>query len=109
MELSFQKLYFLGIPTYGRSFTVQKTNSMQPPILSDFGGKSGPLTKTEGYLGYQEICLNIQQNGWTKVIKHNSVRKEKHFQFLFLHDILKSFVGNMCAVFRNSTTIVILI
>ncbi len=57
----------LGIPTYGRSFTVQSGSDMAPPLPSNSGGQAGAITREKGYLGYQEICLNIKNNGWTSV------------------------------------------
>ena len=62
------KKLVLGIPTYGRSFTVQSGSSMdQLPIPANQGGQAGPITREGGYLGYQEICLNVKDNGWTAV------------------------------------------
>jgi chitinase len=45
----------LGIATYGRSFTLQnaKNNGVGDPAKG--GGKPGPYTKQEGYLGYNEV------------------------------------------------------
>ena len=31
------------------------------------GGTQGSITRERGYLGYQEICLNIKENGWKMV------------------------------------------
>ena len=56
----------LGMPTYGRSFTVSGSTKT-PPIPASGGGNAGPITKTSGYLGYQEICLNIKNAGWTAI------------------------------------------
>ena len=56
----------LGIPTYGRSWTVTGTN-MSPPVSATGAGIAGPITAAAGSLGYQEICLNILNHGWTLV------------------------------------------
>ena len=57
----------LGIPTYGRSFTVSLGSNMQPPISPASAGIPGPITKEGGILGYLEICLGISDGGWTVV------------------------------------------
>ena len=56
----------LGIPTYGRSFSVQGSKH-DPPMPANGGGQQGSITREMGYLGYQEICLNIKEKGWEMV------------------------------------------
>eukprot|EP00095_Tigriopus_kingsejongensis_P003675 maker-scaffold11_size778918-snap-gene-5.22 protein:Tk03675 transcript:maker-scaffold11_size778918-snap-gene-5.22-mRNA-1 annotation:"chitinase" len=56
----------LGMPTYGKSFTVSGPNGA-PPRSSSGGGTAGPITKQTGTLGFMEICLKIQNEGWTLV------------------------------------------
>ena len=42
----------LGIPTYGRSFTVASGGDMKPPISPSLGaGTAGPITGEPGNLG----------------------------------------------------------
>lgn len=55
----------LGVPSYGRSFTLANpsNNGVGAPAVG--GGNSGPYTRQTGMLGYNEICVNIQ--GWTVV------------------------------------------
>ena len=57
----------LGIPTYGRSFTVPYGSNMQPPISPASAGTAGTITGEPGILGYLEICLGINNDGWTEV------------------------------------------
>ena len=57
----------LGLPTYGRSFTLQDATKHEPPMVATGGGQQGSITREGGYLGYQEICLNIKDNGWKMV------------------------------------------
>ena len=57
----------LGIPTYGRSFTVPFGSNMQPPVASASAGTKGPITGEAGFLGYLEICLGLKNGGWTGV------------------------------------------
>ncbi|XP_068083188.1 endochitinase [Anabrus simplex] len=57
----------LGIPFYGRSFTLpQNTTSyaLGTPALG--GGMPGKYTNEKSFLGYYEICMAQQQeHGWT--------------------------------------------
>ncbi|CAG9820380.1 unnamed protein product [Phaedon cochleariae] len=46
----------LGIATYGRSFTLKDPNNTQLYAPNVGGGRSGPYTRQEGFLGYNEIC-----------------------------------------------------
>ncbi|XP_076330940.1 uncharacterized protein LOC143236526 [Tachypleus tridentatus] len=54
----------LGIPTYGRSYTLldQGDNGMEAPV--DGPGEEGPSTRETGYMAYYEICQNILNEGW---------------------------------------------
>ena len=56
----------LGIPTYGRSWTLA-TKKNQPNSLASGTGDAGPITREKGYLAFNEICKNIRDNGWVKV------------------------------------------
>ncbi|XP_076325319.1 uncharacterized protein LOC143233222 isoform X2 [Tachypleus tridentatus] len=55
----------VGIPTYGRSYTLidPEDNAMEAPV--DGPGEEGPSTREKGYLAYYEICQNILDEGWT--------------------------------------------
>ena len=49
----------LGIPTYGRSFTVATGGDMKPPISPSLGvGTAGPITGEPGNLG--SYCFNYR-------------------------------------------------
>ena len=59
----------VGIPTYGRSYTVDSRNNKNPPdVIFKSAGRRGTLTKEAGMLGYQEICLHVNNDGWTMVV-----------------------------------------
>ncbi|XP_014244000.1 uncharacterized protein LOC106663599 isoform X2 [Cimex lectularius] len=54
----------LGIPTYGRSYTLFNEDSTDIGSPSDGPGEQGDATREKGYLAYYEICANVK-NGWT--------------------------------------------
>jgi chitinase len=56
----------LGIPLYGLSFTLSNPNNfgLNAPISA--GGVSGVFINAPGFLGYNEICFNLLNNGWTR-------------------------------------------
>ena len=57
----------LGVPFYGKSFTlVNETNNKVGDATSS-GGTAGPYTGEVGTLGYNEICEMRIQGGWTLV------------------------------------------
>jgi chitinase len=68
MGASREKLV-LGIPTYGKSFLVSGSDKRPPGVNHSGAGPAGPITKQGGFLGYQEICKNIKNDGWTSVTK----------------------------------------
>jgi len=56
----------VGIPTYGRSWTLSGwQTSLNSPAKGP--GMPGPLSKAEGFLAYNEICKHVKTGGWTKV------------------------------------------
>lgn len=48
----------LGIPLYGRTFTLADTTHFGLNAPTYGPGEPGPLTRTSGFLGYNEICVN---------------------------------------------------
>ncbi|KAF5270888.1 hypothetical protein FQR65_LT05405 [Abscondita terminalis] len=63
----------VGIPIYGRTFTLQNTNSnnMGAPITGP--GNPGPYTQEAGTMIYNEIYELLQTNQWTR--KWDNVQK----------------------------------
>jgi len=58
------KKIVLGMPLYGRTFTLKGTES---GILADAvgaGGTAGPITRLPGTLGYNEICEYLKDGQW---------------------------------------------
>uniref|UniRef100_A0A2S2Q2H3 Putative chitinase 3 n=1 Tax=Sipha flava TaxID=143950 RepID=A0A2S2Q2H3_9HEMI len=56
----------IGMPTYGRTFTLTNTANYKVNSPASGGGKAGEFTKEAGFLAYYEIC-EILRNGATYV------------------------------------------
>ena len=54
----------LGIPLYGRSWTLSSNVTTPPAPANGAIGTSQPFTSEEGYIAYFEICEALQKNGW---------------------------------------------
>lgn len=59
----------LGIPTYGRSYTLFNPESYEIGSPADGPGDQGDATREKGYLAYYEICQNLKEDTdeWTVV------------------------------------------
>ncbi|KAF4529059.1 hypothetical protein B566_EDAN006080 [Ephemera danica] len=55
----------LGIPTYGRSYTLFNPIAKELGSAADGPGEQGDATREKGYLAYYEICDNVKKHGWT--------------------------------------------
>ena len=55
----------LGIPTYGRSYTLANPDAHEVGSPTLGPGAQGSSTKEDGYLAYYEICVNIIDKGWS--------------------------------------------
>ena len=47
----------LGIPTYGRSYTLFNPDAVEIGSPADGPGEQGDATREKGYLAYYEVCL----------------------------------------------------
>ncbi|CAH2002617.1 unnamed protein product, partial [Acanthoscelides obtectus] len=54
----------LGIPTYGRSYTLYNPEAHDIESPADGPGSMGEYTRENGYLAYYEICEYIKNDGW---------------------------------------------
>lgn len=54
----------LGVPLYGRTFTLRSAseNGIGAPVSGP--GRGGPYTYESGFLGYNEICEKLQFEKW---------------------------------------------
>ncbi|CAH1954839.1 unnamed protein product [Acanthoscelides obtectus] len=57
----------LGVPFYGRSFTLSNPSNAALGAPISGPGKPGPYSKDSGSLGYDEIVKLQKQGGWTYV------------------------------------------
>ncbi|XP_076666712.1 chitinase-3-like protein 1 [Andrena cerasifolii] len=57
----------LGVPSYGRSFTLANSGNNGVGAPSTGPGAAGPYTQEAGMLGFNEICVNLGQGGWTVI------------------------------------------
>jgi len=60
----------LGIPFYGRTFTLQDINLHDKGAMTKGTGFQGPYTREAGFYGYNEICTELKTQTddlWTEV------------------------------------------
>uniref|UniRef100_A0A1A9WGP2 chitinase n=1 Tax=Glossina brevipalpis TaxID=37001 RepID=A0A1A9WGP2_9MUSC len=61
----------LGIPTYGRSYTLINEESTEIGAPAEGPGEQGDATREKGYLAYYEICNNIKEDPDWEVVQPN--------------------------------------
>ncbi|XP_043513826.1 mucin-5AC-like isoform X1 [Frieseomelitta varia] len=61
----------LGIPTYGRSYTLFNEDATDLGSPADGPGVEGEATREKGYLAYYEICEGLAQSDEWEVIQPN--------------------------------------
>lgn len=54
----------LGIPLYGRSFTLANAANTQIGAPTVGGGTAGPYTREPGVMGYNEFCEKLATEAW---------------------------------------------
>ncbi|XP_060519176.1 serine-rich adhesin for platelets-like, partial [Cylas formicarius] len=57
----------LGIPTYGRSYTLFNPDANEIGAPADGPGDMGEATRENGYLAYYEICEYVKDQEWEVV------------------------------------------
>jgi len=63
----------LGIPTYGRSYTLANPDAHGISSPATGPGDQGSGTKEDGYLAYYEICEKILEEGWDLVTPYPGI------------------------------------
>ncbi|MCL4168009.1 UNVERIFIED_CONTAM: hypothetical protein GTU68_001441, partial [Idotea baltica] len=53
----------IGLPTYGRSFTLANANQNGLGAAASGAGEPGPFTKEKGFMAYFEICDMLKSGG----------------------------------------------
>ncbi|XP_011704054.1 PREDICTED: uncharacterized protein LOC105459591 isoform X2 [Wasmannia auropunctata] len=61
----------LGIPTYGRSYTLFNQDATELGSPADGPGTEGEATREKGYLAYYEICEGIAESDEWEVVEPN--------------------------------------
>ena len=56
----------VGVPFYGRSFTLSNTNLTSPSSPIRGFGKEGYYTQEQGFLAYFEICELLEDKKWRR-------------------------------------------
>lgn len=65
----------LGIPAFGRSFTLDDPTETGIGAPANVRGTPGTFTQEEGFLGFNEICFGITAGGWTtEYLVENAVK-----------------------------------
>ncbi|XP_023176704.2 mucin-5AC isoform X5 [Drosophila hydei] len=62
----------LGIPTYGRSYTLINEESTELGAPSEGPGEQGDATREKGYLAYYEICQALKEDSEWTVVQPNA-------------------------------------
>lgn len=63
----------LGIPTYGRSYTLANPDAHEISSPTIGPGEKGEGTKEDGYLAYYEICQKVLEEGWDLVTQYPGI------------------------------------
>ncbi|XP_037027541.1 probable chitinase 2 [Bradysia coprophila] len=80
----------LGIPAFGRSYTLYSQYSTGLNALVKGVGRAGNFSQSEGFLGYNEICEEVRSdNGWKITYLRNSAAKyaSKGDQWISFDDV----------------------
>lgn len=72
----------IGMPTYGRTFTLTNSNNFKVNAPASGGGKAGEFTKEGGFLAYYEVSYYIM------FIFYNILFFKLFFPFNFLKNVI---------------------
>lgn len=65
----------IGMPTYGRSFTLSNSANFRVHAPASGGGKAGEYTKESGFLAYYEVLYPLLQRSEKTNLKLSRVLK----------------------------------
>jgi len=79
----------VGVPFYGRTFTLADKNQNGLGAPTTGPGIAGQYTREGGMLGYNEICESFKEGGWTVVYhkEHHSPYAYKDNQWVGYDDV----------------------
>lgn len=84
----------LGIPAFGRSFTLDNPLEFEIGSPANVRGAPGTFTQEEGFLGYNEICAGILAGGWTtEYLTENAVKYSRKGNQWVSYDDVESVVA----------------
>ncbi|XP_015113995.1 acidic mammalian chitinase [Diachasma alloeum] len=55
----------VGVPTYGKTWTLADPNNNAPGAPAPSAGQPGPYVRESGSFGYNELCEQIREGQWT--------------------------------------------
>ena len=71
----------LGVPLYGRAFSIENPHDNGMGARAGDTSFSGPYTREDGFMGYNEICEELKEpnNGWNITFdEHHQVTTKSH-------------------------------
>lgn len=84
----------LGIPAFGRSFTLDNPLEFEIGSPANVRGTPGTFTQEEGFLGFNEICTGILAGGWTtEYLAENAVKYARKGNQWVSYDDVESVVA----------------
>lgn len=86
----------LGIPTYGRSYTLFNPDSTDIGAPADGPGEQGDATREKGYLAYYEVSRltyrTLEVATWTWIILDERSNRSVHSYYIYIAEKLNIFI-----------------
>lgn len=89
----------IGMPTYGRSFTLVDKDKFDIGAPASGGGVAGNFTNESGFLSYYEVCSIISLY-YSSVLIFNSIYSNRIFKTYYIIYILQT---SLIIFFSNNT------
>lgn len=71
----------IGMPTYGRSFTLSNPDNFRVHAAASGGGKAGEYTKESGFLAYYEVMHLRRASGLLFIMQNSGGQRENITSF----------------------------